>query len=325
MYERKIDHGVVILATGANEYQPKEYLYGESDAVVTQIELTDIIEDKGADHLNQVVMIQCIGSRNEENVNCSRICCQNAVKNAIHIKKKNADTDVFILYRDIRTYGLNEDYYQEARDKGVVFVRYEPEAKPVVKNGSGPTVTVRDALVGRDLVLRPDLLVLSSRIDANHDNERIGQLMKVPLNEDGFFLEAHAKLRPVEFATEGVFVAGLAHGPKSVPETIAQAEAAAAKACTIISKEKYDAEPTIAALNDPLCDGCGICVPVCEYNALEVTDRPDGAPGEKVVKLNEAMCKGCGGCVAACPSGAMEQKGFKDSQMLAMIEAALAD
>jgi heterodisulfide reductase subunit A len=145
------------------------------------------------------------------------------------------------------------------------------------------------------------------------------------LNEDGFFLEAHVKLRPVEFATEGIFVAGLAHAPKSMPETVAQAEAAAAKACTIISKEHYEAEPTIAALNEDLCDGCGICVPVCEYNALEVIDRPGGAEGEKIVRLNEAMCKGCGGCVAACPSGAMEQKGFKDEQMLAMVRAALAE
>jgi len=320
-----VKHGVMILATGGNENTPDEYRYVDDSRVVTQLELEQMLADGSGDAPRSVVMIQCVGSREEGHMYCSRVCCNTAVKNAIRLKDRSPETDVWILYRDIRTYGLNEDYYQEARDKGVVFVRYEPEAKPVVKNGSGPTVTVRDALVGRDLVLRPDLLVLSSRIDANHDNERIGQLMKVPLNEDGFFLEAHAKLRPVEFATEGVFVAGLAHGPKSVPETIAQAEAAAAKACTIISKEKYDAEPTIAALNDPLCDGCGICVPVCEYNALEVTDRPDGAPGEKVVKLNEAMCKGCGGCVAACPSGAMEQKGFKDSQMLAMIEAALAD
>jgi len=149
-------------------------------------------------------------------------------------------------------------------------------------------------------------------------------MLKVPMNEDGFLLEAHVKLRPVEFATEGIFVAGLAHSPKSMAETIAQAEAAAAKACTIISKDKYQAEPTIAAVNEDICDGCGICVPVCEYNALEVVDRPGGKEEEKIVQINEAMCKGCGGCVAACPSGAMEQKGFKNEQMLAMIKAALA-
>ena len=325
--ETAVKHGVMILATGGAEHAPDEYRYMDDSRVVTQLELEAQLTAGTPDAAvpRSVVMIQCVGSREEGHMYCSRVCCNTAVKNAIKLKELSPETAVWILYRDIRTYGLNEDYYQEARDKGVVFVRYEPETKPVVKNGSGLTVTVREPLLGRDLVLRPELLVLSSRIDANPGNEQIGQLMKVPLNEDGFFLEAHVKLRPVEFATEGVFVAGLAHGPKTVPETIAQAEAAAAKACTIISKETYDAEPTIAALNDPLCDGCGICVPVCEYNALEVIDRPDGAIGEKVVKLNEAMCKGCGGCVAACPSGAMEQKGFKDSQMLAMIEAALAE
>ena len=230
---------------------------------------------------------------------------------------------MYVLYRDMRTYGFAEDQYQAARDQGVVFIRYDVDAKPAVSNGRALEVSVREPMLDRDIVLHPDLLVLSSRIDANADNEELAQMLKVPRNEDGFFLEAHAKLRPVEFATEGVFVSGLAHGPKSIPETIAQAEAAAAKAATIISKDKYEAEPTIAALNEDLCDGCGICVPVCEYNALEVIDRPGGKEGEKIVRLNEAMCKGCGGCVAACPSGAMEQKGFKNEQMLAMIKAAL--
>ncbi|MGD8785889.1 MAG: 4Fe-4S dicluster domain-containing protein, partial [Phycisphaerales bacterium] len=271
------------------------------------------------------VFIQCVGSREEEHMYCSRVCCSTAVKNALKIKELKPEADVYVLYRDIRTYGFNEEYFQIARDKGIIFIRYEVDNKPKVTNKDGLKLTVHEPLLNRELILEPDLLVLSSRIEPDSGNEALAKLLKVPMNEDGFFLEAHVKLRPVEFATEGIFVAGLAHNPKSMAETIAQAEAAAAKACTIISKEKYEAEPTIAALNDDLCDGCGICVPVCEYNALEIVDRQGGKEEEKIVRINEAMCKGCGGCVAACPSGAMEQKGFKNEQMLAMIKAALAD
>jgi heterodisulfide reductase subunit A len=320
----KIKHGVVIVAAGGNEHKPDEYLYGQDDRVMTQLELEDLLS-KGQPKANTVVMVQCVGSREEGHMYCSRVCCSTAVKNALRIKEISPETEVYILYRDVRTYGFNEEYFQAARDKGIVFIRYDLDNKPVVSNGRGLKVTVCEPMLQRELVLRPDLLVLSTRIDANPDGEGLAKMLKVPTNEDGFFLEAHVKLRPVEFATEGIFVAGVAHSPKSIPETIAQAEAAAAKACTIISKDKYEAEPTIAAVNEDLCDGCGICVPVCEYNALEVTPRKDGGEDEKIVQLNEAMCKGCGGCVAACPSGAMEQKGFKNEQMLAMIRAALED
>ena len=323
--QHEIEHGAVVVATGGRESRPDEYGYGENGRVVTQLELEAQLADGQALNHRSVVMIQCVGSREEGHMYCSRLCCGMAVKNALRIKKLSPETRVTILYRDMRTYGFNEERFREARDKGVLFLRYDPDNKPVVKAGGGLSVSVREPLLDRELALHPDLLVLSSRIDPRGGSEDLARMLKVPLNEDGFFLEAHAKLRPVEFATEGIFLAGLAHGPKSVPETIAQAEAAASKACTIISRDTYEAEPTIAALNDELCDGCGICVPVCEYNALEVIARPDGAEGEKIVKLNEAMCKGCGGCVAACPSGAMEQKGFTDEQMLAVIEAALED
>ncbi|MBM4142777.1 MAG: CoB--CoM heterodisulfide reductase iron-sulfur subunit A family protein [Lentisphaerae bacterium] len=325
----KVAHGALILATGGSESRPDEYRCMDDSRVVTQLELETMLAGKsssaGARAPRSVVMIQCVGSREEGHMYCSRVCCSTAVKNALRIRETWPEAQVYVLYRDMRTYGFSEDHYQAARDRGVLFVGYEPEARPVVTNGRGLKVTVREPLLQRELVLRPDLVVLSARIDPSPDNARLAQMVKVPLTQDGFFLEAHAKLRPVEFATEGVFVAGLAHGPKNMAETIAQAEAAAAKACTIISKDKYRAEATIAALNEELCDGCGICVPVCEYNALEVIDRPGGKEGEKIVRLNEAMCKGCGGCVAACPSGAMEQKGFKNEQMLAMIRAALAE
>lgn len=324
--DTKIEHGVIIVATGGNEYKPDEYLCGQNDRVVTQLQLEDLLSDKKPlPEMKTVVMIQCVGSREEDHMYCSRVCCNTAVKNALKIKELSPDTEIYILYRDIRTYGFNEDYFQTARDKGVIFVRYEPDNKPEVTDGNTLKVTVREPMLDRQLTLQPDLLVLSSRIDPDSGNEELGKMLKVPINEDKFFLEAHVKLRPVEFATEGIYVAGLAHSPKSIPETIAQAKAAAAKACTIISKDTYEAEPTIAAVNEDLCDGCGICVPVCEYNALEVVPCKDRGEDEKIVQLNEAMCKGCGGCVAACPSGAMEQKGFKNVQMLAMIKAALAD
>ncbi|UCC22747.1 MAG: FAD-dependent oxidoreductase [Planctomycetota bacterium] len=322
----KIKHGVIIVATGGSEYKPDEYLYGKDSRIATQLELEDLIsKGKLPEELKNVVMIQCVGSREEGHMYCSRVCCSTAVKNALKIKDLSPQTEVYMLYRDVRTYGFNEEYFQAARDKGIIFVRYDIDSKPVVTNGRALKVTVPEPMLQQQLMLRPDLLVLSTRIDASPDADRLAKMFKVPTNEDGFFLEAHVKLRPVEFATEGIFVAGVAHSPKSIPETIAQAEAAAAKACTIISKDKYEAEPTIAAVNEDLCDGCGICVPVCEYNALEVVPRKGGAEDEKIVQLNEAMCKGCGGCVAACPSGAMEQKGFKNEQMLAMIRAALED
>ncbi len=323
--EISVKHGVIIVATGGTESKPGEYLYGTDPRVVTQLELEEKIESGLLQTVHTIVMIQCVGSREPEHLYCSRVCCNTAVKNAIRIKELNPETEVYILYRDIRTYGFTEERYQEARDKGVLFIRYDLDGKPVVTGNTRLQVTVHDPLVDQLVQLHPDLLVLSSRIEADSGNEILAQLLKIPMNEDRFFLEAHVKLRPVEFATEGIYVAGMAHSPKTLDETIAQAEAAAAKAVTIISKNTYRAEPTIAALNEDLCDGCGICVPVCEYNALEIIDRPGGKEGEIIVRLNEAMCKGCGACVAACPCGAMEQKGFKNEQMLAMIDAALAD
>jgi heterodisulfide reductase subunit A-like polyferredoxin len=324
--DRKVKHGVVVVATGGAESKPTEYLYGRNKAVLTQLELEKRLARGGSpDGRKPVVMIQCVGSREPGHLYCSRVCCNTAVKNAIRIRRQSPETEVYILYRDIRTYGFNEAYYQQARDLGVTFIRYDLEHKPVVTNGRGLKVEFQDPLLGQSVVLRPGLLVLSSRVDISSGSSDLAKMLKVPQNEEGFFLEAHVKLRPVEFATEGVFVAGLAHSPKSMPETIAQAKAAAAKAATVLAKDEYEAEPTIAAVNDDLCDGCGICVPACEYNALEIVARPGGKEGEKLVRLNEAMCKGCGACVAACPSGAMEQKGFKNQQMLAMIRAALAE
>ncbi len=322
----EIEHGVVIVATGAKEYQPKEYLFGKDARVITQRQLEKRLADGGqrtAD-LRTVVMIQCVGSRNGEHPYCSRVCCSHAVKNALKLKEKHPEAEITVLYRDMRTYGFREIHYREANESGVIFVRYDKEEPPdVISDGNGLKVCSLDPILHENLVMDADLVVLSPCIVPQDSNEVLSRLLKVPLNEDGYFLEAHVKLRPVDFATEGVFLAGMAHGPKSIDETICQAKAAASRACTIVSQEKYMAEPTIAAVNEDICDGCGICEAVCEYGAIEIVAETVDGEEKKKAKLTEALCKGCGGCVAACPSGAMEQKGFKSEQLLAMVDAAL--
>ncbi len=328
---QEIEHGVVIIATGAQESKPTEYLYGQDKRVLTGQELEELLHKAAPDTLpKRVVFIQCVGSREEGHMYCSRVCCRQSIKNALTLKRKQSEAEVYILFRDMRTYGFAERYYQEARDAGVIFLRYQPEAKPVAEiRGDKLQISVKDIQSAETIVITdPDAVVLAARIDAEAGNEGISQAFKVPLNQDGFFLEAHVKLRPVDFATEGVYLAGMAHNPKTIEESIVQGRAAAARAATIIAKDKYLAEATIAAVNEDLCDGCGICVGVCEYNALEIEEKPDQMQAEpsrrtKIVKLNEAACKGCGCCVAACPSGAMEQKGYKNEQIMAEIDAAL--
>jgi heterodisulfide reductase subunit A len=322
-----LDHGVVIVATGGGEYEPTEYLYGESPQVVTQMELEanlvsgDWVPAAG----NQVVMIQCVGSRQEDRLYCSRTCCSEAIKNALKIKEISPDTNVFVLYRDIRTYGFKEDYYQKAREQGVIFIPYEEDAKPlVVQDQAGGREVIRvkawDPGMGGDLVIGADLLVLSVATLPLPENKALAQMLKVPLNDDGFFLEAHAKLRPVDFATEGVFVCGLAHSPKFMDETIAQASAAASRASTVLSKEIIEAEGTIPRVNVARCAACGLCELVCAYKAVEVT-VVDQRRGTMAAQVNQALCKGCGACAASCRSGAIDLQGFTDDQIMAVIEA----
>ncbi len=253
------------------------------------------------------------------------MCCTEAVKNAINIKKASPSTEVYILHKDIRTYGFREDYYKEAGEVGVKFIRFDEKANPIVeKHGSGLSVMVDDVMLGETIKIHPDLVVLSTGVRPHHDNEELAKMLKVPLSKDGYFLEAHMKLRPVDFATNGVYMAGLAHWPKFMDETIAQASGAAARAMTIISKEFLETEGIIAAVNEMVCNGCGVCEPVCEYKAITIVKDPANPDKLKAV-VNEGLCKGCGTCVAACPSAAMEQKGFKDQQMYAMIDAALQE
>jgi len=322
----EIDHGVVIIATGGVEHKPTEYLYGENPNVMTQIEFEDRMTQGEIDlsKSNKIAMIQCVGSRNEERPNCSRICCSEAVKNALKIKEKNPDAEVYVLYRDIRTYGFNEDYFQDASEKGVIFVRYDIENEPQVvgKNG-GLKITVKDPVLDEVLEIDADLLVLSVPVLPQPDAEEVGKMLKVPLTKDNFFLEAHMKLRPVDFATEGVFLCGLAHGPKFVDESIAQAYGAVARAATILSKDEIEIEPTISHVVDENCDGCAYCVEPCPYDAVTLIEYMRNGSVKKTVDVNESACKGCGCCQATCPKEGIFVWKFKLDQLNAMIDACL--
>ncbi len=316
MYERKIDHGVIILATGAVEYRPKEYLYGDNERVLTQVELSERLRTSGADDLKQVIMIQCIGSRNEENPNCSRICCQNAVKNALHIKKHNPKARVFILYRDMRTYGSLEDYYTEARRQGVMFFRFDQNDPPLVESDDdGLRVTFKDHVLGRRIQVHTDLLALSAGMVAE-DTEELASIVKLARTPEGYFMEAHVKLRPVDMATEGIFVCGTAHSPKLLSESISQAFAAASRATTFLAQSHLTLSAVTAEVKEELCASCLICVRSCPYSVPVINE--DG-----VSQIDAALCHGCGVCAAECPAKAIELNWYRDDQILSKVEALL--
>jgi heterodisulfide reductase subunit A len=316
MYERKIDHGVVILATGANEYRPTEFLYGQDPRVMTQLELADRLENKGAEDLNQVVMIQCVGSRNESNPNCSRICCQTAIKNALHIKKLRPDAEICILHRDIRTYGLLEEYYTEARQRGIYFIWYDPDDPPMVESSDdGIGVTFQEHDLGHRIRMHADVLALSAGVEAQ-DTEELASIIKLDRSPEGFFNEAHVKLRPVDMSTEGIFVCGTAHSPKLLSESISQAYAAASRATTFLSQPYLTLSAVTAQVDADKCAACLICVRACPYGVPKI--NKEGAS-----EIDEALCHGCGICTGECPAKAIELNWYEDDQILCKVEALL--
>jgi len=318
-----INHGVVIVATGAQEYKPTEYLYGQDERVVTQLELEEKLTNSNIG-AKAVVMIQCMGSREEPRLYCSRICCSQGIKNALKIKEKSPDTDVFILYRDVRVYGFNEAYYTKAREKGVRFIRYEDNEKPQVSLDNGRLkVSVRDPILDAKISINCDLLTLAAATVPRDGNKDLAQKLKLPLNEDGFFLEAHMKLRPVDFASDGIFLCGLAHSPKLIDESIAQASAAAARASTILSKQQIQLEAAISEVVDENCDGCAYCIDPCPYEAITLIEYMKDGAVKKTVESDPAKCRGCGVCMATCPKLGIFIRNFKLEQISAMISAAL--
>ncbi|MCF8054600.1 MAG: FAD-dependent oxidoreductase, partial [Deltaproteobacteria bacterium] len=309
-------HGVVVVATGAYEVETTEYLHGSSPAVISQRRLEELLaagsnEIKGGKSL---AMIQCVGSRTKERPYCSRYCCSEAIKNALKIKEIDPSADVTIFYRDIRTFGLKEDYYKKARELNVKFIRYDEGRKPeVTANGAGVTIKALDPVLNEVVEIKVDLLALSIGSVANPDNDAIGKMLKVPINQDGFFLEAHVKLRPVDFATDGVFVCGMAHSPKLSEDSIVQANAVVSRASTILTKEYLEAEGKTAYVNKERCSACGLCEANCPFSAISVDEI------ERVAVVNAVLCKGCGVCTASCRMNAVDLNGFSNEGVLAQI------
>jgi heterodisulfide reductase subunit A-like polyferredoxin/coenzyme F420-reducing hydrogenase delta subunit len=323
--QEEIKHGITVIATGAEEHRPTEYLYGTDDRVVTLLDLEDKIQrrDEVVTKAGSLAVILCVGCREEERPHCSRVCCSQAIKCALQLKALDPSKDITILFRDMRTYGLKEDYYREAAEKGVRFIRYEPEGKPLVEaveeaGRSVLRVTVSDPVLDKELVLDADMVALAAAIVPSSDTEAISRLFKVPLSRDGFFLEAHMKLRPVDCATEGVFLCGTAHFPKSIDETVSQAHASAGRAATVLSKDTFTSSGAVCEVREIGCLGCGLCEEACQFGAIELQDTPHG----KESRVTVALCQGCGACNAVCPSDAISLRHFTDSQILAEIDSA---
>ncbi|MEE8553227.1 MAG: FAD-dependent oxidoreductase, partial [Desulfobacterales bacterium] len=315
-----LEHGVTIIASGASELKPDEHLYGQDPRVVTGLELQQrFIENNPAlEHLKTAAFVQCVGSRIPDRPYCSKVCCTQSIKSALKLKEINPEMDVFVLYRDLRPYGLREDLYRKARSAGIVFIRYNSDkAFNVAIEQENLQVTFTDRVLGRQMEIRPDLLILASAIVPDVENP-LARFYKVPQNQDGFFAEAHVKLRPVDFATDGVFVCGLAHAPKSIDESITQAQAASARAITILAMENIKLGGIVSHIIPELCSGCLGCINVCPFGAITFADD------KFVAEVNQALCKGCGACSATCPSEAPALMGFDNNQLYAQIKSALS-
>jgi heterodisulfide reductase subunit A len=321
----EIDHGITIVATGAEEHKPTEYLYGKDDRVLTLLELEQRIAegDTKVTNARSLVMIQCVGCRDVERPYCSRICCSQTIKCALKLKKINPHMDIYIVYRDMITYGFKEDYYLEAANQEVRFIRYELDNKPQVEvvednNRSTLRVFTTDHVLGKRLAIDTDIVALAAAIVPSATNSEISHLFKIPLNQDGFFLEAHVKLRPVDFAADGIFLCGMAHYPKTITETISQAYGATGRAATILSKDMLSSPGVISAVDESKCIGCGICHLVCPYGAIELQDTTDGLKA----KVISVLCKGEGICNSKCPTTAISLNQSSDVQISSDIKAA---
>ena len=324
-----IKHGASVIAIGIDMYTPTEYLYGQDERVLTHLELEEKItsDDEKVTGAQSLVMIQCVGCRNEERNYCSRICCSESIKNALLLKDKNPDMDIYILFRDVRTYGFNEDYYRLAAEKGVKFIRYEPEDPPVVEPGKAEDkrdvlkVTATDYILGKKLELDADIIALAAAVVPSAATKEVANQFKVTLSPDGFFKEAHVKLRPVEFATDGVYLCGLAHYPKFIQETINQSYGAAGRVLTLLSNDIVVASGSVCAVNEKQCMGCGACVEVCTYGALELKETKQG----KKCVVNPVLCKGDGLCNTKCPTGAIQLRHYTDTELTCEIDVVVPD
>jgi heterodisulfide reductase subunit A len=313
-----IEHGITVLATGCYESKPEEYLYGKSPLVMTHQELDRrfIDHDASLKKIQTAVFIQCVGSREPQRPYCSRVCCTHSIESALHLKELNPAMDVYILNRDIRTYGERELLYRKAREAGIVFIRFSVSQKPKVSAGKeGLEIEVMDHVLQRPILIKADLLALASAI-VPYKDEKLAQFFKVPLSEDGFFVEAHAKLGPSQFATDGVFLCGMAHYPKPIDESVAQAQAAASRAVTLLARKTISVSGMVAYTTPAVCSSCGICVEICPYSAPSFIQK---GPFAGKAEVNPVLCKGCGLCVASCRSGALNLKGFEEGQIMAMI------
>jgi len=322
----ELKHGATVIAVGTDVYKPTEYLYGEDERVMTHLELEEQIAKGNEKVINaeSLVMIQCVGCRNEDRNYCSRICCSESIKNALKLKEINPKMDIYILFRDVRTYGYSEDYYREAADKDVKFIRYEPQDKPQVEAGESEEgrpvlkVTLPDYILGNKLEIDADIIALAAAVIPTAGSKEVSQLFKVTLGTDGFFQEAHVKLRPVEFAADGVFLCGTAHYPKLISEAISQAYGAAGRVLTLLSHDTVIASGSVCEVDEKECMGCGQCISVCTYGAIEFRETRQG----KKAVVNPVLCKGDGLCNAKCPTGAIQLKHFTDEELLAQIDAA---
>ncbi|MBU1695413.1 MAG: FAD-dependent oxidoreductase, partial [Proteobacteria bacterium] len=315
-----LKHGITIICTGASELKPEEHLYGKNDRVITGLELDQkfLNNDEDLKSTNTAVFIQCVGSRIRERPYCSKVCCTQSIRNALKLKSINPAMKVFVLYRDMRPFGLREDLYTQARTKGIQFIKFDFEKKLEVSvKKDHLQVLFSDTSLRRKMQIKSDLIILASSIVPEKGN-KLAAMYKVTQNADGFFMEAHAKLKPVDCATDGVFICGLAHAPKPIDESISQAQAAATRAVTLLAKKTMNMDGTIAMVNQELCSSCGVCVSICPFSAPSFTNE---GRFEGKAQINPVLCKGCGLCVGSCRSGAIHLKGFDNNQIFAQIFA----